>query len=66
MLEVKGEDLTVKTNDGAEVLVQWKLAHIRSFKAKKDTLTVYSGRSVWWGESVILLSSQGVNAIMCA
>ena len=46
MLEVKDEDLTVKTKDGTANLVRWKLAHIRSFKAKKDVLTVYSGRSV--------------------
>ena len=44
MLEVKDEELTVKTNDGSANLVRWKLAHIRSFKAKKDMLTVYSGR----------------------
>ena len=44
MLEVKGEDLIVKTKDGTANLVRWKLAHIRSFKAKKDLLTIYSGR----------------------
>lgn len=43
MLEVKDEELTVKTNDGSIIIVFWKLAHIRSFKAKKDMLTVYSG-----------------------
>lgn len=44
MLVVKDEHLVVKTRDGAANLVRWKLAHIRSFKAKKDILTVYSGR----------------------
>lgn len=44
MLEVKDEELIIKTNDGSANLVRWKLAHIRSFKAKKDMLTVYSGR----------------------
>lgn len=43
MLEVRDGDLVVKTRDGAANLVRWKLAHIRSFKAKKDVLTVYSG-----------------------
>ena len=46
MLEVRDEELTVKTNDGSTVIVSWKLAHIRSFKAKKDMLTVYSGRYI--------------------
>ncbi|CAI8034687.1 hypothetical protein GBAR_LOCUS19503 [Geodia barretti] len=43
LLEVKDEELTLKTNDGTANLVRWKLAHLRSFKARKDTLTVFSG-----------------------
>ena len=46
LLEVKDEELTLKTNDGTANLVRWKLAHLRSFKARKDTLTVFSGRYV--------------------
>ena len=44
LLEVRDEELMIKTSDGTANLVRWKLAHIRSFKAKKDTLTVFSGR----------------------
>ena len=46
LLEVRDEELAIKTSDGTANLVRWKLAHIRSFKARKDTLTVFSGRSV--------------------
>jgi len=43
-LEISDGELIVWTRDTCEEVTRWKLAHIRSFKAKKNLFTVYAGR----------------------
>ncbi len=47
ILEVKGDEIVVWTSSTHEQVVRWKLAHIRSFKAKRSTLVIYPGRWVF-------------------
>ena len=42
-LEVSPGELVLLTSNTQEEVVKWKLAHIRSFKAKKNTLTIFTG-----------------------
>ena len=51
-LELRGDNLVVWTNDMGTQVARWKLAHIRSFKAKKNLLSIFAGRSVSEGVCV--------------
>lgn len=44
ILELREGELILSKLDGHSEIVRWRLSHIRSFKAKKRLLTIYSGR----------------------
>ena len=44
ILELIDGELIVNRKDNHSEIVKWRLSHIRSFKAKKRLLTIFSGR----------------------
>ena len=44
LLEIKKGEVIVWTRETFEEVIRWKLAHIRSFKAKKNLFTLHAGR----------------------
>ena len=44
ILELRDGELIVNRKDSHTEIVKWRLSHIRSFKAKKRLLTIFSGR----------------------
>lgn len=44
ILELRDGELILYRKDDFFEVVRWRLSHIRSFKAKKRLLTIYSGR----------------------
>lgn len=54
LMEVRDGCLVLLSAAEREEVVKWRLAHIRSFKAKKNILTITAGRSVF----AVLLTTQ--------
>ena len=55
ILELRDGELIVYRKDSRSEIVRWRLSHIRSFKAKKRLLTIYSGRYVRMWVKILIL-----------